>query len=70
MERRAVGLIEPVARVKRQQLHFGPLGQIRRFIEYESPGVDTRLDRHTDERSIWRAAQQAAAPGGGRAPNG
>jgi len=61
VERRTVGFIEPIARIKRQKFQFRTLGQIRRLVDDQSPGVDTCLDGHAEERTTRTAAQQALA---------
>jgi hypothetical protein len=42
----AVGIVEPVPRIQGQQLQFGALGQVDRFVNNETPAAHTRLDRH------------------------
>ena len=66
VECRTVGLIEPVARVQRQQLDFRSIRQVRRFVHDKPAFTDTRLDGHEAERNTRRAAQQALAADGRR----
>ena len=61
MKRRTIGFIEPIAGVKRQQLEFRALGQIRWFVDDQPPGTNACLDAHTNEGITDRAAQQALA---------
>jgi len=46
MQSRAVGIVEPVPRVQGQQLQFGALGQVDRFVNHETPAAHPSLDRH------------------------
>ena len=46
MQGGTVGVIQPVARVKRQEFHFSAVGEIRRFVENEPSGFDRSLDGH------------------------
>ena len=46
MQRCAVGIVEPVPWVQRQQLQFGALGQVRRLVNHETPAAHPSLDRH------------------------
>lgn len=59
MQRRPLALVEPIARVERQELQFGSFRQVRRLIDHEASGTNSRFDGHADERSIGQAAQQA-----------
>ena len=46
MQRGAVGIVEPVTRVKGQQFDFGPFGERSRFVEHKSATVHPGFDRH------------------------
>lgn len=46
MQGGTVGVIQPVARVKRQEFHFSAVGKICRFVENEPSGFDHSLDGH------------------------
>jgi hypothetical protein len=69
VKRRPVGFIEPIARIKWQKFQFSTLGQIRRFVNDQSPGVNTCLDGHGEKRTTRRAAQQALAADEGASNN-
>jgi len=51
----AVSVVKPIARVEGQQLDFGALWQVRRFINDKSPSVHTGLDGHFGQPSIVTA---------------
>ena len=59
MKRNTLALIEPVARVERQELQLGPVRQVCRLIDHEASRTDSRCNGHANERSIGTAAQQA-----------
>lgn len=59
MEGRTVGVVEPIARVEGQQLNLGTFGQRGRLIQHQPAGVNTSLDRHTEERNTRPATSQA-----------
>jgi hypothetical protein len=48
VERRSVGVVEPVARIKREQFNLGAFGQIGGLIHYKAAGPHASLDRHTE----------------------
>ena len=64
VEYRAVGVIEPVAGIEREQLDFRTIGQFRGLVHNEPTFSHTGLDRHGRKRSIGTAAQQALAAAG------
>jgi len=37
VQRGTLGVVEPIAGIKRQQFDFGALRQIRRFVEHQTP---------------------------------
>jgi hypothetical protein len=43
----AIFLIEPVSRIERQKLDFGPFRQIGRLIDNQPAGFDSSLECHT-----------------------
>jgi len=59
MEGGTVCVIQPVAGVKRQELHFSAVWQIRRFVDNEPSSLDRSLDGHRGKRTTGQAAQQA-----------
>jgi len=46
MERCTVLIIEPVARIERQELEFDALRKVCGFVNDKTAGGDTSLDRH------------------------
>jgi len=46
MEEGAVGGIEPVARIGRQEIDFSPLRECHGLVHYEPALVNARLDSH------------------------
>lgn len=52
MQRRAIGVIEPVAWIERKEFQFGAFRQVRRLIHDKAPGGDASFDRHVRQRSI------------------
>jgi hypothetical protein len=48
VERRSVGVVEPVARIKREQFNLGAFGQIGGLIHHKSASLHASLDRHTE----------------------
>lgn len=46
MQGRAVGVVEPIARIQRQQLDFRAFREIRRFIDNQASVSHQGLDRH------------------------
>jgi hypothetical protein len=48
MESRAIGRIEPVARVKRQKLNLSTFGEVRRLVQHESTVVHAGFQSHTE----------------------
>jgi hypothetical protein len=51
----AVSGVKPIARVEGQQLDFGALRQVRRFINDKSPSLHPGLDGHFGQLSIVTA---------------
>ena len=67
MQDRAVGIVEPIARIQRKKLQFGALRQIRRLINDQPPGPDTRLESHDDSLvSRGLVVEPVEVGGGGR----
>lgn len=56
-----IGFIEPIARVQWQQLEFRAFGQVRWFVDDQTPGTNACLDAHRSEDITERAAQALAA---------
>jgi hypothetical protein len=46
MQRRAIGIVEPIPWVQRQELQFGALRQVRWLVNDKTPVAHPRLDRH------------------------
>ena len=46
MQGGTVVIIQPVARVERQEFHFSAVREVRRFVENEPSGFDRSLDGH------------------------
>lgn len=59
MKRSTLAMVEPIARVERQQLQFGPVRQVRRLVDQEASLAHSRFYGHADERSIGMAAHKA-----------
>ena len=58
MERTAVRLVEPIARVQRQEFHLRPFRQIRGLVNDKSASPNARLEGHANQAITARAAQQ------------
>jgi hypothetical protein len=66
-----VGVVQPIARVQRQELQFGTFRQSGRFIDYEPASAHPGLDRHggsvaPDMPPNKRLHSTAAAVGSGQ----
>ena len=48
MERRAVGVVEPVAWIEWEQFDLGTFRQVTGLIHHQSTGPDPSLDRHIE----------------------
>jgi hypothetical protein len=59
MKSRALAVVEPIARVEREQLHLSALGQFCRLVDEQSAVMNARLDGHACEGTIEAAAQQS-----------
>jgi len=55
MQRRAIGVIEPVAWIERKEFQFGAFGQVRRLVHDQAAGGDASFDRHARQRSSTEA---------------
>ena len=65
MESGAVGIIEPVARVKRQQLDLGAIRQIGGLVYDESAAANVGFDRHTDSVASGEPPNKPLQPASG-----
>lgn len=62
MESGAVGIIQPVAWVKRKKFDFSAIRKIRGFVNDESPGFDRGLDGHRGSVPLERPPPKALQP--------
>lgn len=62
MEGGTVGVIQPVAGVKRKELHFSAVRKTRRFVHNEPPGFDRSLDGHEGSVPLDRPPNKALHP--------
>lgn len=58
MEGRAIGVVEPIARIEGQQFQFGALGQFRGLVNEQTTGMNACLDGHAREPNTDATAQQ------------
>ena len=59
MQGSAVRLVQPVARIEREELDLGSLGEIRGFIHNKAPSADASLQSHEGYANIREVTQQA-----------
>ena len=59
MEGGTVGVIQPVAGVKRQEFHFGAIRETGRFVKDESSCFDRSLDGHEGSVPLDRPSNKA-----------
>jgi len=60
MEGGTVGVIQPVAGVKRQEFHFGAIRETGRFVKDESSCFDRSLDGHEGSVPLDRPSNNKA----------
>ena len=59
MESGAIGIIQPVARIKRKEFDLRAIREIRGFVNDESPRFDRGLDGHGGSVPLERAPNKA-----------
>ncbi len=64
VQRRTLGFIEPVARIQRQQLDFGALWEVGRFVDHQASRTHVSLDRHGVSVTLDRPPNKALHPTG------
>ena len=62
MEGGTVGVIQPVAGVKRKEFHFGAVWKTRRFVKNEPPGFDRSFEGHEGSVPLDRPPNKALHP--------
>ena len=63
MQGSAVGLVQPVARIQREELDLSSVGEICGFIHNKAPSADSSLQSHEWNASTREVAQQAVGAG-------
>ena len=48
MKGRPIGVVEPISRIERKQLHFRAFGQIGWLIHYKPASLHASFDRHSE----------------------
>lgn len=61
---RTLGLIEPVARIQRQQLDFGALWEVGRLVDHQASRTHVSLDRHAVSVTLDRPPNKELHPTG------
>ena len=59
----AVGLVQPVARIQREELDLSSVGEICGFIHNKAPSADSSLQSHEWNASTREVGQQAVGAG-------
>jgi hypothetical protein len=58
MKGRALGIVEPIARIESEQLQLGSVGQVCGLVDEQPAVMNARLDGHAPEGTIEAAARQ------------
>ncbi len=66
MKRGPVRVVQPIAWVKREQLHFGAFRQVCGFIHYQTASVHSALDRHGASLALDVPPNKPLQPTSGR----